>query len=46
MRPGAVNTKFWRKVPFKMPGNALSPEAVAERVVAAVNDGHQGVLDL
>lgn len=46
VRPGAVNTAFWRKVPFKMPGNALSPEAVAEQVVAAVRAGHQGVLDV
>jgi NAD(P)-dependent dehydrogenase (short-subunit alcohol dehydrogenase family) len=46
VRPGAVNTSFWRKVPFKMPGSALSPEAVAEKVVEAVNAGHQGVLDL
>jgi NAD(P)-dependent dehydrogenase (short-subunit alcohol dehydrogenase family) len=46
VRPGAVNTTFWRKVPFKMPGNALSPEAVAEKVVEAVNAGHQGVLDI
>jgi 3-oxoacyl-[acyl-carrier protein] reductase len=46
VRPGAVNTEFWQKVPFKMPGNALSPEAVAEKVAAAVNAKHQGVLDL
>ena len=46
VRPGAVNTEFWQKVPFKMPGSALSPEAVAEKVVEAVNAGHQGVLDL
>lgn len=46
VRPGAVNTALWRKVPFKMPGNALSPEAVAEQVLAAVNAGRQGVLDL
>ena len=46
VRPGAVNTSFWRKVPFKMPGSALAPEAVAERVIEAVNAGQQGVLDL
>ena len=46
VRPGAVNTSFWRKVPFKMPGNALAPAAVAEKVVEAVNAGQQGVLDL
>ena len=46
VRPAAVNTAFWNKVPFKMPGNALSPEAVAEKVVEAVNTGHRGVLDI
>ena len=46
VRPGAVNTAFWQKVPFRMPANALSPEEVAERVVAAVENGREGTLDL
>jgi NAD(P)-dependent dehydrogenase (short-subunit alcohol dehydrogenase family) len=46
VRPGAMNTGFWRKVPFKMPDSALAPEAVAAKVIEAVNAGHQGVLDL
>jgi NAD(P)-dependent dehydrogenase (short-subunit alcohol dehydrogenase family) len=46
VRPGAVNTLFWQKVPFKMPGSALAPEAVAAKVIEAVNAGHQGTLDL
>ena len=46
VRPGAVNTAFWQKVPFRMPANALSPEEVAERVVAAVESGREGTLDL
>jgi NAD(P)-dependent dehydrogenase (short-subunit alcohol dehydrogenase family) len=46
VRPGAVNTAFWQKVPFRMPTNALSPEEVAERVVAAVENGREGTLDL
>jgi NAD(P)-dependent dehydrogenase (short-subunit alcohol dehydrogenase family) len=46
VRPGAVNTSFWRKVPFKMPGSALAPAAVADKVIEAVNAGQQGVLDL
>ncbi|MFO7633452.1 MAG: SDR family NAD(P)-dependent oxidoreductase [Caldilinea sp.] len=46
VRPGAVNTKFWEKVPFKMPGNALAPEAAAEKVVEAISAGQQGTLDL
>jgi NAD(P)-dependent dehydrogenase (short-subunit alcohol dehydrogenase family) len=46
VRPAAVNTAFWGKVPFKIPGSALSPEAVAEKVVEAVGAGHQGALDI
>ncbi len=46
VRPGAVNTEFWQKVPFKMPGTALAPDALAEKVLEAVNAGRQGVLDL
>ncbi len=46
VRPGAVNTKFWQKVPFKMPGNALVPEALAEKIVEAIGAGQQGTLDL
>ena len=43
---GRGQHRFWQKVPFKMPGNALSPEAVAEKVVEAIGGGHQGALDL
>lgn len=46
VRPGAVNTKFWQKVPFKMPGSALAPEAVAEKISEAIGAGQQGTLDL
>ena len=46
VRPAAVNTVFWNKVPFRKPGNALSPEAVAAKVIEAVNSGHQGPLDI
>jgi NAD(P)-dependent dehydrogenase (short-subunit alcohol dehydrogenase family) len=46
VRPGAVKTRFWKKVPFQMPGNALSPEALAEKVIEAIAAGHQGALDI
>jgi NAD(P)-dependent dehydrogenase (short-subunit alcohol dehydrogenase family) len=46
VRPGAVNTAFWQKVPFRMPANALSPDQVAERIVSAIANGHNGILDL
>ncbi len=45
VRPGAVNTPFWKKVPFRMPANALAPEAVAQKIVEAYQSGQSGPLD-
>lgn len=46
IRPGAVNTDFWSKVPFRMPGNALPPEAVADKIAEAYRNGESGVIDI
>ncbi len=46
VRPGAVDTAFWQKVPFRMPASALSAEQTAQQIVSAVHGGHNGVLDL
>ena len=46
VRPAAVKTPLWDKVPFSMPGNAMAPEAVAEAIVRAYAEGHKGTLDL
>ncbi len=46
VRPGAVNTAFWSKVPFSIPKHALQPEALAEQIFSAIMDGKEGVLDL
>jgi NAD(P)-dependent dehydrogenase (short-subunit alcohol dehydrogenase family) len=46
VRPGAVDTAFWSKVPFSMPKNALQPEALAGLIHAAILDGKEGLLDL
>lgn len=46
VRPGAVDTAFWQKVPFRMPANALSAEQVAQHIVSAINSGQSGPLDL
>jgi NAD(P)-dependent dehydrogenase (short-subunit alcohol dehydrogenase family) len=46
VRPAAVDTPLWDKVPFKLPAGALSPDETAERILAAFRDGHRGVLDL
>ena len=46
VRPGAVATSFWDKVPLRMPTDAASPEKVAKRIVQAYDEGHSGHLDL
>ncbi len=46
VRPQAVDTGFWDLVPFKKPAHAMAPEALADRIVEAYRDGHQGALDL
>jgi NAD(P)-dependent dehydrogenase (short-subunit alcohol dehydrogenase family) len=46
VRPAAVDTPLWDKVPFKLPPGALSPEEAAEQMLAAYHDKHRGSLDL
>ena len=46
VRPGAVATDFWEKVPFKKPADAASPEKVAQRILQAYEEKHKGQLDL
>ena len=46
VRPGAVDTPFWKKVPFAMPKNALSPASLAEQILAAVSEAKTGTLDI
>jgi NAD(P)-dependent dehydrogenase (short-subunit alcohol dehydrogenase family) len=46
VRPGAVATPFWEKVPLRLPAEALSPEAVAQQILEAYQQGHKGVLNL
>lgn len=46
VRPGAVNTAFWSKVPFSMPKNALQPGVLAGLIHDAILDGKEGLLDL
>jgi hypothetical protein len=46
VRPAAVAAPLWQKVPFKMPANALVPHKVAERILQAYRDSHQGAPDL
>lgn len=46
VRPAAIATPLWQKVPFRMPGNALAPDAVAEHILAAYQEGFKGTLDI
>lgn len=42
VRPAAVRTALWNKVPFRLPGNALSPEDLAARLLENYQQGYQG----
>lgn len=46
IRPGAVATPFWDKVPMNVPKDAASPEKVAGRIITAYQEGKTGQLDL
>jgi len=46
VRPGAVDTDLWEKVPFNKPAHTFPPEKVAARVWEAYQEGSQGQLDL
>ena len=46
VRPGAVATPLWDKVPMTLPKDAPPPEKVARRILDAYAEGHSGTLDL
>ncbi|NDJ77804.1 MAG: SDR family NAD(P)-dependent oxidoreductase [Chloroflexi bacterium] len=46
VRPGAVDTPLWDKVPMKLTANAPAPQKVARRILEAHHNGHKGHLDL
>ncbi|MCX7924433.1 MAG: SDR family NAD(P)-dependent oxidoreductase [Fimbriimonadales bacterium] len=46
VRPGAVATRFWERVPFRMPPKALQPDEVALRILEAYYNEQKGTLDL
>jgi NAD(P)-dependent dehydrogenase (short-subunit alcohol dehydrogenase family) len=45
IRPSAVATPLWEKMPVRLPKNALSPEQLAQRILALHNEGQTGVID-
>jgi len=46
VRPKAVETSLWEKVPFTVPHGAMDPRDLADRILEAYQQGHTGVLDL
>lgn len=46
VRPGAVDTPLWNKMPARLPKNAMTPDALAEHIVAAYHAGTEGALDV
>jgi NAD(P)-dependent dehydrogenase (short-subunit alcohol dehydrogenase family) len=46
VRPGAVATPFWEKVPMRLPDDAATPEQIAARILQAYDEGHSGQLDI
>ncbi|MEM7033695.1 MAG: SDR family NAD(P)-dependent oxidoreductase [Chloroflexota bacterium] len=46
VRPSAVDTAFWDKVPMKLPHNSLSVVDVANQVIDVHQNQRKGVIDL
>jgi NAD(P)-dependent dehydrogenase (short-subunit alcohol dehydrogenase family) len=46
VRPGAVATPLWDKVPMRLPKDAATPGKVAQRILQAYEDNQSGTLDL
>lgn len=46
VRPSAVDTPLWDKVPLRVPKDAPPPQKIAKRIIEAYEQGHSGTLDL
>lgn len=46
VRPAAVDTPLWAKVPMRLPRDAAPPQKVAQQIIKAYEQGHKGTLDL
>lgn len=46
IRPGAVDTKLWEKVPMAAPKGALTADALATKIIEAVESGQKGQVDI
>ncbi len=45
IRPVAVDTPLWEKVPMRLPKDAGTPETAAARILKAYEDGETGIVD-
>ncbi|MFZ6021463.1 MAG: SDR family NAD(P)-dependent oxidoreductase [Chloroflexota bacterium] len=41
VRPAAVDTALWKKVPFRLPANALKPEELAQKMYSAYQNNYK-----
>jgi 3-oxoacyl-[acyl-carrier protein] reductase len=46
VRPGAVATPLWEKVPLRLPKDASTPDHAATAILAAWSEGKTGTVDL
>lgn len=46
VRPKAVETPLWEKMPFSLPPGAANTDDVVKRVLQAYQEGHSGMLNL
>lgn len=44
VRPGAVDTALWKKVPFRLPPNALKTEELAQKMYLAYQNNYKELL--
>ena len=45
VRPGAVDTPLWNKMPVRLPRSALTPDDLAQRILAFHEAGSSGILE-
>jgi NAD(P)-dependent dehydrogenase (short-subunit alcohol dehydrogenase family) len=46
IRPIAVETAFWDRVPFSAPPHSIAPDDLAGKILNAYDEGHKGTLDI
>lgn len=46
IRPAAVETPLWDKVPLRMPKSAIAPSEIAAKIISAYESGQSGEIEL